>query len=269
MTRRWMHEVSAEWLKARQTVLTATDVAGLLPEYKRYLKAGSPDVPTPGFSAIWCQKHSDVYLDISSPSNAAARGHVMEPYAIDDWNKQAVPTFYHWDDCIICNGMFGFSPDGMQVPQLTNDVRLEVTADGKFMVAASQMHYDTPTEIIEVKSYDPAQHMKAVVEDKMDHKELMQLAMAFVVLPKLETARILWYCPGAPISMFTEKYTRDDLNDQIRWILEIAEVYQKTDNYWKGYLDQVGCSLNATITEDEIYAMHLMDKENDNVFLLK
>ena len=269
MTRRWQHEVSAEWLKARQSVLTATEVAGLLPEYKRYLKAGSPDVPTPGFSAIWCQKHSDVYLDTSSPSSAAARGHIMEPYAIEEWNRQAAPTFYHWDDCVICNGMFGFSPDGMQLPQMTNDARLEVTSDGKFLVAASQMHYDTPTETMEIKSYDPAQHMKAIVEDRMEHKELMQLAMDFVVLPKLEATRILWFCPGAPISMFTEKYSRDDLHDQIHWILEIGEVYQKTDNYWKGYLDQVGNSLEAKITEDQIYAEWLADNNDDNVFILK
>ena len=49
---RWYHNVSSEWLEARKHTLTATDVANLMPEYKRYLKAGSPDVPTPGFSAL-------------------------------------------------------------------------------------------------------------------------------------------------------------------------------------------------------------------------
>lgn len=142
MARRWYHEVSAEWLKARQAVLTATDVAGLLPEYKRYLKAGSPDVPTPGFSALWCKKHSDVYLDTGS-SDAAARGHIMEPYAIDSWNQQANPTFYHWDDCIICNKMFGFSPDGMTVPQLTDDACLEFTLG--LLDEFSQVSYADPT----------------------------------------------------------------------------------------------------------------------------
>lgn len=268
MSRRWQHEVSAEWLKARRGVLTATDVAALQPEFKRYLKAGSPDVPTPGFSALWCKKHSDVYLDTAAPSQAAARGHVMEPYAIEEWNRQAVPIFYHWDDCIICNGMFGFSPDGMVVPQMTDDARLEVTSDGKFLVATNMIHYDSPNEIMEVKSYDPSQHMKSICEGRMDHKELMQLAMAFVVLPNLETARLLWYCPGAPISMFTEKYSRDDLHDQIRWILEIAEIYQKTAGYWNKKKEE-NQSLIAQMTEDEIYAMHLMEQGNDNVFLLK
>lgn len=269
MSRRWQHEVNAEWLKARQSVLTATDVAGLLPEYKRYLKAGSPDVPTPGFSALWCQKHSDVYLDTSSPSSAAARGHIMEPYAIEEWNRQASPTFYHWDDCILRNGWFGFSPDGMTIPQTTQDVSIEVRPTGDFMAGDSAHRIQCPDEIIEVKSYDPAQHMKAIVEDKMEHKELMQLAMSFVVLPKLEIARILWFCPGAPISMFAEEYTRDDLHDQIRWIIEIAEVYIKTDAYWLKQLATQPVKLEAKVTEDQIYLEHLLDTTDDNVFILK
>lgn len=268
MARRWYHEVSAEWLKARQTVLTATDVAGLLPEYKRYLKAGSPDIPTPGFSALWCKKHSDAYLDTGS-TEAAARGHIMEPYAIDSWNQQASPTFYHWDDCIICNKMFGFSPDGMTVPQLLNDARLEVTSDGKFLVSDSQMHYDTPREIMEIKSYAPDQHMKSIVEDRMEHKELMQLAMSFAVLPKLEIARIIWFCPGAPISMFTESYTADDLHDQICWITEIAEVYQKANDYWMQKIIEEPASLEAKVTEEEVYMEYMAEQTDSNVFRLK
>ena len=268
MARRWYHEVSAEWLKARQTVLTATDVAGLLPEYKRYLKAGSPDIPTPGFSALWCKKHSDMYLDTAS-TEAAARGHIMEPYAVESWNMQASPSFHHWDDCIICNKTFGFSPDAMVIPQMTNDVRLEVTSDGKFIVADNNMHYDTPDEVMEIKCYAPDQHMKAIVEDRMEHKELMQLAMAFVVLPNLEAIRILWFCPGAPISMFTEKYTCDDLHDQIRWIMEIAEVYKACDDYWIQKIVNEPSSLVAKVTEDEVYAGYMADKTDDNIFMLK
>ena len=226
MARRWYHEVSAEWLKARQTVLTATDVAGLQAEFKRYLKAGSPDKMMPGFAALWCQKHSDTYLDTGSVE-AAARGHAMEPWAVDSWNQQAVPTYYHWDDCIICNGILGFSPDAMTIPQVFADARLEVTTDGKFIVDTGMRKCDSPYEVMEIKCYEPAGHMKAIIEDRMEHKELMQVAMAFCVLPLLETVRLVWFCPGAPVSMFSEKYTRDDLHDQIRWITEIAELYEK------------------------------------------
>jgi len=254
MGRRWYHEVSAEWLKARQDVLTATDVANLLPEYKRYLKAGSPDTPTPGFSALWCKKHSDVYLDTSS-SDAAARGHIMEPYAIEELNKHSNVKFYHWDDCIITNNIFGFSPDGMTVDQLTKEVKID----------SSRV---SPWQILEVKSYSPEQHMKSLCEERMDHKELMQLAMSFVVLDSLEIANILWFCPGAPIPMFTEAYTRDDLHDQIRWILEIAEVYLKTDRFWKKAIKE-GKILKIDITEDEIYQDYMAEQGAMDMFTLK
>ena len=267
MARRWYHEVSAEWLEARKTVLTATDIAGLQAEYKRYLKAGSPDKLMPGFAAMWCQKHSDTYLDTGSVE-AAARGHVMEPWAVDSWNKQATPTFHHWDDCIICADGLGFSPDAMTIPQFVGDAKLEVTTDGKFIVNSNGMKCDCPNEIMEIKCYEPAQHMKSIIEDRMEHKELMQIAMSFAVLPNLEVARLTWFCPGAPISMFTEKYTRDDLHDQIQLIQEIAKLYLKQ---WDKCIEFMmnSSSFVAMCTEEEIYLDYIADKVDDNVFMLK
>jgi len=267
MTRRWYHEVSAEWLKARQTVLTATDITGLQAEYKRYLKAGSPDKLMPGFAAMWCQKHSDTYLDTGSVE-AAARGHAMEPWAVDSWNKQATPTFHHWDDCIICIDGLGFSPDAMTIPQFTYDAKLNVTSDGKFLVDSNGMKCDCPNEIMEIKCYEPAQHMKAIIEDRMEHKELMQIAMSFAVLSNLEIARLTWFCPGAPISMFTEKYTRDDLHDQIHWVLEIAEFYLKQSDKCVEFMMNSN-SFEAKCTEEEVYLDYIADKADDNVFMLK
>ena len=256
MARRWHHEVSAEWLKARQQVLTATDVANLMPEYKRYLKAGSPDIPTPGFSALWCKKHSDVYLDTSS-TDAAARGHIMEPYAVDAWNKQAKPVFYHWDDCVITRDMLGFSPDATVVEQ------------PKGIVHMSHFFMPDLKEVMEIKSYMPEQHMKAFVKDKMLKDELMQVAMAFVILDQLEKVRLVWFCPGAPVSMFAEEYTRDDLHDQIRWILEIAEVYMKCDRYWKNQLENNPNPMTAMYTEQEIYMDYVQEMMANNQFMLK
>lgn len=269
MTRRWYHEVSAEWLKARQTVLTATDVIGLQAEWKRYLKAGSPDKLMPGFAAMWCQKHSDTYLDTSSVE-AAARGHAMEPWAVDSWNQQMVTRFHHWDNCIICNGPIGFSPDAMNVPQFSSvhDCRLDVSSCGKFLVSSRGFKCDSPVEAMEIKCYEPAQHMKAIIEERMEHKELMQVAMAFCVLPMLETARLVWFCPGAPVSMFTEKYTRDDLHDQIRWVMEIAEFYMKQSDKCNEFMMKSN-SLEAKCTEEEVYLDYIAEQGNDDVFRLK
>jgi len=252
--RRWHHEVSAEWLKARQQVLTATDVAGLMPEYKRYLKAGSPDKPTPGFSAIWCKKNSDTYLDTDSVG-AAARGHIMEPYVVDAWNMQMPDKFHHWDDCIVLDstGKLGFSPDAMDIEQHGGVVLRG--ADAK--------------EVMEIKCYEPPAHMKAIMKEKMDHDELMQLAMAFVVLPDLEAARLTWYCPGAPIPMFSQRYTGDDLHDQIRWIMEIAEVYYGKVCPAMEKAVAGGTWMDAVYTEDEIYADFIADTQSSGEFVLK
>lgn len=258
MVRRWHHEVSAEWLKARQQVLTATDVASLLPEYKRYLKAGSPDAPTPGFAALWCKKHSDVYLDTES-TGAAARGHVMEPYAVEAWNMQRGTKFYHWDDVLLIDstGKLGFSPDAITGCQ----------AGMEGSALASDYLGDT-REAMEIKCYEPAQHIKAIMKKRDEHDELMQLAMAFVVLPKLEVARLTWYCPGAPIEMFSQEYTRDDLHDQIRWIMEIAEVYYDKVSPAMEKAVSNGRWMDACFTEDQIYKEHL-ESMDSNAFLLK
>lgn len=254
MSRRWYHEVSVKWLEARRSVLTATDVAGLMPEYKRYLKAHDPGKISPGFAALWCQKHSTTDLDPSS-MGPAARGHIMEPWAIDSWNAQMPgEKYFHWDDCIICNGMFGFSPDAMESPQTTVDAMLESR--------------DFTTErVMEVKCYEPPKHMKSVIMGKMEHDELMQLAMAFVVLPTLEEARLLWFCPGAPISMHTELYTRDDLHDQIRWIMEIADVYVSQSKLCEKLGDN---GLVAQCTEQQVYDEYMRQQHDDaGVFKLK
>ena len=271
--RRWHHEVSAEWLQARQSVLTATDVAGLLPEYKRYLKAGSPDKPTPGFAALWCNKNSKRHLDTESV-NAAARGHVIEPYAVDDWNMQHNVHFYHWDDAIVVDktGKLGFSPDAMSIMQVHGSARYQMTDDGErfFDDQAKILDYiPYPAEVMEIKCYEPAQHMKAILKDKMEHDELMQLAMAFVVMPKLEVARLTWYCPGAPIPMFSQHYLRDDLHDQERWIMEIAEVYyDKVDPAMRRAVQQ-GKWMRTFHDEDEIWGEHMAELQGSDMFVFK
>jgi len=254
--RRWHHEVSAEWLVARQQVITATDVVNLLPEYKRYVKAGSPDDKIfPGFAALWCKKHSNVYLDTSS-TDAAARGHIMEPYAIDSWNRQADPKFEHWDDCVIVNGIYGFSPDALTVRQ-----RL-CCRDTEKSVKHSMI--PSHAEVMEVKCYMPEQHMKSFIEGHMDHKEIMQVAMAFKVLDKLEVARILWFCPGAPISMFEEHYTRQELNQEIGTIRKVVEAYEKQAEL----CEQKVPNIKAMYTEEEIYMDYIASMQGGE-FMLK
>lgn len=244
--RRWHHEVSAEWLEHRQQVLTATDVVNLLPEYKRYVKAGEPeDELFPGFAALWCSKHSKGYLDTESQA-AAARGHVMEPYAVTAWNKQAKPEFHHWDDCIITKGLCGFSPDATTVEQ------------PKGIVQMSHFFLSDMDEIMEIKSYLPDHHMKCFVEDRMEHREIMQVAMAFKILDQLVTAHIVWYCPGAPVPMFEERYVRDELADEIVLVSKVVQTYEKQAKLCEARVGSANV-LDAVYTEDEIWQDHMAE----------
>lgn len=268
--RSWHHEVDPLWLEARRHALTATDIVNLLPEYKRWVKAKDPDALPPGFSALWCQKATDGFDDPSS-YNAAARGHIMEPYAIADWNDQAMPQFEHWDDCIIIRNGVGFSPDAMTVPQYQVFPALGVSKDGtKLYRSDGSFEMQSPAMIMEVKCYEPHNHMKALcVKDKLEHKEVMQIATAFYVLPKLQEAKILWYCPNAPFPMHVETYSRDELEELLSTIDSIVSLYAKVDCYWESMLKGRDDFLLAKHTEDEIYGEFLKSQVPDTVFDLK
>ena len=247
MKRYWKHDVSEAWLQARRDVLTATEISKLVPELKRAAK--KPGEISPGFAAIWAEKHTDAALDTSS-IGPAARGHIMEPWVVDAYNEQVMAgeRFNHWDDCIIMNDLVGFSPDAMDVLQMTDAPKLKVTSSGEFMQGGGK-GFHAPKRIMEIKCYEPANHMKACITPKMEHKELMQIAVAFHVLPKLQEAKLCFCCPGAPIPMFIEEYTRDDLKEQLELIKQVVKKYVETaiqcNELSRGY--------KVNFTEDDVY----------------
>ena len=242
----WYHEVSAEWLKERKLYLTATEIAGLVPEYKRTLKA-DPGTISPGFAALWAEKTADTEVDVTS-YGPAARGHWMEQFAIESWNLQRDLKFFHWDDCIIAKGAVGFSPDAMTVPQSLPGVALASMSDGLHGVDGI---IEQPKAILEVKSFDPSHHMKCVVASpaEQESKLLMQLATAFYVLDELEKAILVFYCPNAVISMKAIEYTREDLAAEIELVDLIAKKYRETVNQCTG----LSIDLVAKFSEDEVY----------------
>lgn len=233
----WIHYVSVPWLKARKDVLTASDVVKLVPEYKR-VKAKKQDATTilPMFASVWCEKNTITEPDPVS-TGAAARGHFMEPYAVQSYNEyQGEKVYHHWDDCIIKNLGLGFSPDAMDIKQAHDAVECEASDGGTQLVYHMEMdkkkntiksgdRFHAPKKILEIKSYSPAQHMKSILKKKMDHDELMQIAVAFAVLQKLEQATLLFYCPDCPIPVVPIIYERHELQKEIDIAVEIASMY--------------------------------------------
>lgn len=270
MSKRWYHEVSEDWMRQRQLVLTATDIAKLLPEYKRMQKKQSdPGTIIPGFAALWAEKATGYEPDTSSVGKAA-RGHIFEPWAVEAWNRQVKHQMYHWDDVVICNGGVGFSPDAMDVECKATTARMDVMDN--LMVDQHGVMQECPGAIVEIKSYAPAHHMKCCLKDKFEQDELLQVAVPFVVFPHLVQACLVFFCPEAPISMKAFAYTRKDLATQIEVIEDIAKVYRDNAELCMKFA-AANDQLEAGCTEQEIWEDFLQSQaENfvgDGVFDLK
>lgn len=247
----WYHEVSEDWLRARRTVLTATEIKSLVATYKRFpQKDKEAGVVPPAFAALWGDKHSDEWPIDTASYGAAARGHICEPYAVREYNKRNDPArFYHWDDCIIARGLVGFSPDALDIPQRTKDVKLEV--NGKMLASSMGPICGLPEEAMEIKSFEPAQHMKAIATPKMKRDQIMQLATSMYVVPSLKRVVLMFYCPSSPIPVYEEAYTRDELKDEIKMVECISAMYEDTSQKMENLVE--ACGSKTEFTDDDIW----------------
>lgn len=261
----WRHEVSTEWLKARRNVITATELVGLKAGFTKLTKAQKAGTQVaPAFAALWGQKHSMMDPDPKS-YGAAARGHILEPYAVQDYSIMNKRKWHHWDDCIICNNGVGFSPDAMDIEQVHNDVMFNVSKG--IMKSDDGMHAYTnmPTSILEIKSYGIENHMKNIVTPKNQLKERYQIAVAMMVIPTLKEGRLIQYCPQLDEwSMFEKVYTREDLEDEIAEMSEILDVWNKTCMWFNSNQSE----MEASTTEADIYQEYIASLPPEPTFKL-
>ena len=206
----WHHNVSYKWMQARKSVVTATELRDLHTAYKK-LKPGEIN---PVFAGLWAEKHCSTVE--TSSSGAAARGHILESYAVAEASKILGKKFFHWDDSVVANGFMGFSPDAMDIPQSSNKVKLTTG------------EVNEAREILEVKSYSPKTHIQTVLRDKMDCDERWQIAGAFAVMPQLEKAHLVLYSPSHVVGCAVKSYTRAELEHEI----------EMTKKVYKAYLEQ-------------------------------
>lgn len=253
----WRHEASPRWMEARRDVITATEVASCVSAYNRATnkqKAGQALLPA--FASLWARKQSSEQPETWS-KGPAARGHILEPYAIADWNASQPRQFYHWDDCIIKSGGLGWSPDGLSVPQETYEPVVKEhngrLCDGKII-----FNSELPEYFIEVKSYGPDRIMKSRLTMPEKHEERWQMACAFVVLPSLKEGTILFYSIDTDLS-FYHTYARDDLADEIKVVSDIVDLWDI--NVAK--LKKSDVRFKRTVTEEQVYKEYL--ESNDDV----
>lgn len=199
----WKHKCSLDWLRKRQEYLTASDIKLLLP----VTKTGRPrKVTEADYLKVKASKLKELTEEDCWSYGAAARGHILEPYAIDEFNRTHADTrtFYHWDDVVIDdgNGGIAFSPDGMDVPM------------------GSSPKY--ATGIVEVKSYSPERHLVTAHTPKDQIEERWQIAHAMAVRKNINDAWLLLYNPSMQTKLYGIHYTRKDLEQEIETVSKVA-----------------------------------------------
>lgn len=254
----WAHNVSASWLKARRKYLTASEVAGLVPAYKRVVKKLSTKQLSQeqdkdiikilkDFIALYISKSSSEEIITASPSSAAARGHILEPYAVEEFNNKVTDnvSMVHWDDALIWrdglpmgiipgkdiydNYKLAFSPDALTIPQkkVKNlcEYRIEVGPNRKA---------NTKYSLGEIKSYNIEKHAKKILSDNKECEERYQIATAMIVDDLITDGYLILYNPNSVTPIAWKHYDRDELKDEMEicrgiWILFNLgiEIYHK------------------------------------------
>ena len=210
----WYHEVALEWMKARQSFLTATDIKDLLPVTKTGRKR---TVDQSDYLKVFARKMKQLTERDCVSTGAAARGHILEPYAIDALNSTPLcgaNYMYHWDDKLIVNDNLAFSPDG-----------LNTNRDGQ--VVYDYKDLQDATSLVEIKCYNSESHYVKGSTDKMKLEERWQIATAFCVCPQISEGYLVLYDPSTRYQLFVHEYNREDLKDEMDIIKDIAEKYKQ------------------------------------------
>lgn len=225
---KWQHKCKASWLKARQKYLTATDVKDLLPITKTGRKRILSDE---NYLKVFAKKVAPISADDIVSTGAAARGHVLEPFAIDRFNQvdgdQGGTHLYHWDDIVVVrpdqkHGSLAFSPDAMSMPMEQAAICADATAT------------DVTANVIgEVKCYSAENHLLRGYTDPAELEERWQVATAMAVCPSIECAKLVFFNPSMQAQLFIVEYTPKDLAKEIDMILEVE------DN-WLDWLGKLG-----------------------------
>ena len=225
----WRHKCSLDWMRERQKHLTATDLREyLLPVTKT---GRARKVADESYLKVMARKLYNITEQDCISTGAAARGHVLEPYAIDFYNTYSPNAkLHHWDDAVIVKDMsqdygLAFSPDA-----------LDVVAPGNVVLSCDEVGN---AEVVgEVKSYSHERHLVCCCTPKEQLEERWQVATAMAVCENIKRAFILFYDPSMNEQLGLFEYERDELRDEISMILEAECKWLKwVDGFFDGLFD--------------------------------
>lgn len=252
MHREWKHDVSADWLITRRYFLCASDIRNLLADYKRIKEGKIELMQAQQFAKVYGSKQV-TEVDTSS-YGPMARGHIMEPYAVDEYNTWRGTDFHWWDDKIITNFSLGFSPDALDIPPVPGVQAIMRETDGKLATAAGMV--DAPTAMLEIKSYEAGNHYqrKMAFAAGQPLEERWQIACGMAVCNTIEEGTVLFYAPQCD-DMFEVTYLKDHLEKEIETIREI-------DGMWNEFCNKADRikSQGTYETEAHIHDLYLLDE---------
>lgn len=236
----WQHEVSENWIKARRTVLTASEIRDLIPALKRYSKSGDVE----SFYGMWGDKHQTPLEEVTwAPSVDAARGHVMEPYAIHEYNQANIgPMLSHWDDFIVIDQErhAGFSPDALDISQPDRGCKTDV----------ANVVTRLANTMAEIKCYTPKRHIQMLYLDKDKHKERYQIAATMALCSSINNGYLIFYCPQSDIPFHYKQYSRVELTPEIEQCNTIIDIW---NDVCARLDEQKQEAIKTTYTERQIY----------------
>lgn len=240
----WKHKCSLDWMKTRQCYLTASDIKELLPVTKT---GRARKVTEENFWKVYANKIIQLTDDDTWSNGVMARGHLLEPYAIQAYNEWADEGrgrhLYHWDDMVVPRYDYGyqhlaFSPDAMSFEQPYKDV------------ARYDNEIPESTVIGEVKSYSPDRHLISINTKPKDLEERWQIATAMACSKNILAALLIFFNPALKEDKLSfNTYVRSDLEEEI-------EIIEDIESKWIAFLDCIEdervLTLPCNITEQEI-----------------
>lgn len=258
----WKHQCSLEWMKARQKYLTASDIYKLLPETKtgRPRKITNEDYLKVYASKLECLDESDTFS-----TGAAARGHILEPYAVEAANALLHSSgllkddekFYHWDDVVIHQNivskqfLLAFSPDALSIPMINN---------GKVEQLAYDHNDFNNYQMLEIKSYSSEKHLIKIFSDPMQLEERWQIATAMATDKNINYGYLCFYNPklfDEDLRIYIHTYSRANLANEIKIVHGIIYDFNKAINNITPISIKLGLLSEQDIIEKELQKARL------------
>lgn len=204
---KWEHRCSLDWLRERQQHLTASDVRALVPVTRT---GRSRDVGDQEYIKVAASKMVELTEEDCLSFGAAARGHMLEPFAVDALNEILTEaqgpeheTFFWWDDKVLGDGTLAFSPDALDVPMGSKD---------------------RPTAIAEIKSYSAERHLHTAYLPKELIEERWQIATAMASCESIDHGYLVLFNPSMKSRrLFVITFDRDELREEIEAVLKVRD----------------------------------------------